>query len=258
MATALHPQTLLATHMPARRWRTRSATRCGCGPRRSSASRTRNGSPRSRSPTPTPAATGKTRGSTGTAVYDRPQADHFSDDSAIFSGGLAGLTVPHIAALPLPPRPPYLSSDFAGTAQQVRACVTAWKRRKAECRGFALPDSACRSTVSGRAGAEPGKSARQGRARTVPVVFPDPQLPGDARGEGGSTGLDDDFAARSMEALAPSFSGATCSGRFAAHGRMTSGRAGGDNPPYHAPTFVLTHHPRRSRSKWRAAPRSTS
>ncbi|MCW3839025.1 dihydrofolate reductase family protein [Micromonospora yasonensis] len=31
----------------------------------------------------------------------------------------------------------------------------------------------------------------------------------------------------------------------------------GDNPPFHAPVFVLTHY-RATRSRWKAAPRSTS
>src|SRR3954451_15725796 len=45
--------------------------------------------------------------------------------------------------------------------------------------------------------------------------------------------------------LAPSFSAATCSVPCVARGRTSHGRAGGaTNPPYHAPTFVLTHYER--------------
>lgn len=62
---------------------------------------------------------------------------------------------------------------------------------------------------------------------------------------GGTTGVDDDLVARSMENI-----GAWIMGR----NMFTSSRGPwpdddwkgwwGENPPYHAPTFVLTHHPR--------------
>lgn len=66
-------------------------------------------------------------------------------------------------------------------------------------------------------------------------------------GEGGSTGPDDDFAQRSFANI-----GAWILGR-----NMFSPLRGpwldddwkgwwGDNPPYHVPVFVLTHHPRAS------------
>ena len=66
-------------------------------------------------------------------------------------------------------------------------------------------------------------------------------------GEGGTTGIDDDFAHRSFDNL-----GAWIMGR-----NMFSPSRGpwpddqwkgwwGDNPPYHVPVFVLTHHPRAS------------
>ena len=63
--------------------------------------------------------------------------------------------------------------------------------------------------------------------------------------EGGSTGVDNDYATRSMSGF----------GAFIL-GRNMFGPAGddwggpdwkgwwGDNPPYHAPTFILTHHAR--------------
>jgi dihydrofolate reductase len=65
--------------------------------------------------------------------------------------------------------------------------------------------------------------------------------------EGGSTGVDDDFAARGFDNV-----GAWILGR-----NMFAPIRGawpdenwkgwwGDNPPYHCPVFVLTHHPRRS------------
>ena len=62
---------------------------------------------------------------------------------------------------------------------------------------------------------------------------------------GGTTGVDDDFVARSMANV-----GAWIMGR----NMFTSSRGPwpddgwkgwwGENPPYHAPVFVLTHHPR--------------
>lgn len=65
--------------------------------------------------------------------------------------------------------------------------------------------------------------------------------------EGGTTGVDDDFAARGFKNV-----GAWILGR-----NMFSPDRGpwtdmswkgwwGDNPPYHVPTFILTHHPRES------------
>jgi len=45
----------------------------------------------------------------------------------------------------------------------------------------------------------------------------------------------------------PSSSVATCSDLFVWNGPMIDGKGWwGDSPPYHAPTFVLTHYPRRS------------
>jgi dihydrofolate reductase len=63
--------------------------------------------------------------------------------------------------------------------------------------------------------------------------------------EGGSTGVDEGFASRSMEGL-----GAWIMGRnMFAHSRgdwSDDGWEGwwGDTPPYHCPVFVLTHHAR--------------
>ena len=63
--------------------------------------------------------------------------------------------------------------------------------------------------------------------------------------EGGTEGVDDDYARRSMDGF-----GAFILGRnmFApSRGEWTDdGWKGwwGDSPPYHAPTFILTHHPR--------------
>lgn len=63
--------------------------------------------------------------------------------------------------------------------------------------------------------------------------------------DGGETGVDDDFARRSMEGV-----GCWILGRnmySASRGPWTDdGWKGwwGENPPYHCPTIILTHHPR--------------
>lgn len=63
--------------------------------------------------------------------------------------------------------------------------------------------------------------------------------------DGGETGVDDDFAQRSMEGV-----GCWILGRnmySASRGPWTDdGWKGwwGENPPYHCPTIILTHHPR--------------
>lgn len=63
--------------------------------------------------------------------------------------------------------------------------------------------------------------------------------------DGGSEGVDEDFAHSSMDG----FGGFILGRNMFAHSRgpwTDDGWAGwwGENPPYHAPTFILTHHPR--------------
>jgi dihydrofolate reductase len=63
--------------------------------------------------------------------------------------------------------------------------------------------------------------------------------------EDGTTGIDDDFAARSMEGLGAWILGRNMFGPI--RGPWTDDQWKGwwgDNPPYHTPVFVLTHHAR--------------
>ena len=63
--------------------------------------------------------------------------------------------------------------------------------------------------------------------------------------EGGTTGVDDDFARRSMQGFGAFILGRNMFGPI--RGRWTDQAWKGwwgENPPYHAPTYVLTHHAR--------------
>jgi dihydrofolate reductase len=65
--------------------------------------------------------------------------------------------------------------------------------------------------------------------------------------EGGETGVDDDFAARGMANLGAWILGRNMFGPIRGSWPDDSWRGWwGDNPPYHVPVFVLTHHPRAS------------
>ena len=65
--------------------------------------------------------------------------------------------------------------------------------------------------------------------------------------EGGSTGVDDEFAQRGFANVGAWISGRNMFGPRAAHGPDESWRGWwGDEPPYHCEVFVLTHHPRKS------------
>ena len=64
-------------------------------------------------------------------------------------------------------------------------------------------------------------------------------------GEGGDTGIDEDFAARGMAGNGAWILGRNMFGPIRGSWPDESWRGWwGANPPYHAPTFVLTHHPR--------------
>ncbi len=65
--------------------------------------------------------------------------------------------------------------------------------------------------------------------------------------DGGSTGIDDDFAARGMENVGAWIMGRNMFGPVRGPWPDESWRGWwGENPPYHVPVFVLTHHPRPS------------
>jgi dihydrofolate reductase len=64
-------------------------------------------------------------------------------------------------------------------------------------------------------------------------------------GPGGSDGVDEDYARRSMEGFGAFILGRNMFGPVRGPWPAESWNGWwGDNPPYHAPTFVLTHHPR--------------
>lgn len=63
--------------------------------------------------------------------------------------------------------------------------------------------------------------------------------------EGGTQGVDDDFARASMEGFGAFILGRNMFGPQRDEWRDDAWKGWwGDNPPYHAPTFILTHHPR--------------
>ena len=63
--------------------------------------------------------------------------------------------------------------------------------------------------------------------------------------EGGSDGVDESFARRSMEGFGAFILGRNMFGPVRGPWTNEDWKGWwGDNPPYHAPTFVLTHHPR--------------
>ncbi|MEO6951703.1 MAG: dihydrofolate reductase, partial [Polyangia bacterium] len=63
--------------------------------------------------------------------------------------------------------------------------------------------------------------------------------------EGGSTDVDDRYAARSMDGFGAFILGRNMFGPIRGPWPDESWKGWwGANPPYHAPTFVLTHHPR--------------
>jgi dihydrofolate reductase len=65
--------------------------------------------------------------------------------------------------------------------------------------------------------------------------------------DGGATGIDDDFAARGITNIGAWILGRNMFGPVRGSWPDDTWRGWwGDNPPYHTPVFVLTHHPRPS------------
>jgi dihydrofolate reductase len=65
--------------------------------------------------------------------------------------------------------------------------------------------------------------------------------------EGGTTGIDDDFAARGFSSIGASIIGRNMFGPIRGPWPDEAWKGWwGDNPPYHTPVFVLTNHPRAS------------
>ena len=74
----------------------------------------------------------------------------------------------------------------------------------------------------------------------------------------GTTGVDDDFAARGFRNIGAWILGRNMFGPMRGPWLDSNWKGWwGDNPPYHVPVFVLTHHAVR-RSRWKAIPRSIS
>jgi dihydrofolate reductase len=66
-------------------------------------------------------------------------------------------------------------------------------------------------------------------------------------GEGGATGVDDDFAARGLVGIGAWILGRNMFGPIRGAWPDDTWKGWwGDNPPYHTPVFVLTNHPRAS------------
>jgi dihydrofolate reductase len=65
------------------------------------------------------------------------------------------------------------------------------------------------------------------------------------RADGGTTGIDDDFAARGVTNIGAWILGRKMFGPIRGPWPDTNWRGWwGDNPPYHVPVFILTHYPR--------------
>ena len=76
--------------------------------------------------------------------------------------------------------------------------------------------------------------------------------------DGGTTGIDDDFAARGFTNVGAWIMGRNMFGPVRGPWPDDSWKGWwGNNPPYHAPVFVVTNHPGH-RSSWTAAPPTTS
>lgn len=78
-------------------------------------------------------------------------------------------------------------------------------------------------------------------------VFPTRTFRQMSRKDGGSTGVDDDFAARGFANIGAWIMGRNMFGPVRGAWPDDTWKGWwGNNPPYHGPVFVLTHHPRAS------------
>ena len=110
---------------------------------------------------------------------------------------------------------------------------------------FALTASAFRSTAMGPVPVRPSTSDRCRWHGVARMGFPDTLVPGDVRQGGGTTGIDDDFAARGFEGIGAWILGRNMFGPLRGPWADDQWKGWwGDNPPYHTPVFVLTHHAR--------------
>ena len=76
-------------------------------------------------------------------------------------------------------------------------------------------------------------------------VFPTTTFQSMFGGGSGTTGIDDDFAARGMEGIGAWILGRNMFGPIRGPWTDDAWKGWwGDNPPYHTPVFVLTHHAR--------------
>ena len=114
------------------------------------------------------------------------------------------------------------------------------------CQKSASRVSRYRSTATAPAPPGSAESTRRQWARADGVVLSHARVAKDARPPDGETGVDNEMAERGFDRnRARGFSDATCSARSAAPWPDDSWKGWwGEEPPYHTPVFVLTHHAR--------------
>ena len=95
----------------------------------------------------------------------------------------------------------------------------------------------------------PGQSLKQpfgpGGMAVMDWVFPTKTFHAMTGQEGGVTGIDDDFLARSFDGIGANIMGRNMFGPLRGPWANEDWKGWwGPNPPYHSPTFVVTHHAR--------------
>ena len=110
--------------------------------------------------------------------------------------------------------------------------------------------------------AEPGsaESARRQRARADGVVLPHARVAADARAARTARPASTTrWRSRASTGIGAWILGRNMFGPVRGPWPDESWKGWwGDEPPYHTPVFVLTHHPRAAAARWRAAPSSAS